>query len=523
MAIDVITTNTTVQNATADNQYTGVDDGQIAQSAATSNGGTFGTFEINKYDPGDHKHALIRFDGLSNVPSTAIVSTATLYLYQDGNSGSTHSISVRRMLQAWTEAGFTWNTYDGTNTWNTGGALGAGTDRVSTEETSASIDGVSGYKAFVVTSLVQDIVDGTIASDEGFHLERTDAGEDNAWKLFTSAEGTDGQRPELVVEYTIGPAQSVTDINTDEIIEDGEQNVTFTTSGFSGEISSFSISNSTYSTSLTGITSTSGAGDADAPDVTTYTVNTPGAPFSHNSAGVSLGQTINAILGGGTSTAPLAVEYRPKAGYEAVAITSARTTQGSMFEFFTGDPIVDTSQVLFPEGTGEGQIYNVQADGTFDSNSSIDVPIKFWDASDGFYKPFDILIEVTGTDDVPDAFSFTDRLNVAQSTVIESNVVTVAGIDTASAISVDTGEYRINAGAYTSLAGTVNNGDTIQLRQTSSPSYSTPVSMTLDIGGITDNWQVITEQDPNAPASSSRQLIEPVISQLKQSVKEPMS
>jgi hypothetical protein len=47
---------------------------------------------------------------------------------------------------------------------------------------------------------------------------------------------------------------TVDDINTDEVIEDGEQNVTYEVSGFSGSITGITLSNGTYSTSCTGIT-----------------------------------------------------------------------------------------------------------------------------------------------------------------------------------------------------------------------------------------------------------------------------
>lgn len=97
-----------------------------------------------------------------------------------------------------------------------------------------------------------------------------------------------------------------------------------------------------------------------------------------------------------------------------------------------------------------------------------------------------------GGDTTPDAFSFTDQTDVALSTQITSNTITVTGIDTATAISVTGGEMSINAGAFTSTSTTVNNNDTVQLRQTSSASNSTQTDVTLDIGGVTDIWSVTT-------------------------------
>ena len=207
MTTDVITENTTVQNATADSQYTGLADTMMVESEPTNNfnsGYRSDGIEVTKFGSGDHNHTIIRGDGLSNISSSATVSAATLYIYQSGNNSS-YSIDLRRMLQAWTDSGATWNRYDGTSDWNTGGALGAGTDRTSTPESTTSVGTTNSiYYGLDCTSLVQDIIDGTIASDEGFHLERNSAGNDSTFKLFTSSSGTDGQRPELVVVYTTG-------------------------------------------------------------------------------------------------------------------------------------------------------------------------------------------------------------------------------------------------------------------------------------------------------------------------------
>jgi hypothetical protein len=97
-----------------------------------------------------------------------------------------------------------------------------------------------------------------------------------------------------------------------------------------------------------------------------------------------------------------------------------------------------------------------------------------------------------GSDTTPDAFSFTDQTDVALSTLTTSNTITVTGIDAATAISVTGGEMSINSGAFGSASTTVVASDTVQLRVTSSASNSTAVAVTLDIGGVTDEWSVTT-------------------------------
>ena len=95
-------------------------------------------------------------------------------------------------------------------------------------------------------------------------------------------------------------------------------------------------------------------------------------------------------------------------------------------------------------------------------------------------------------DTKPEQFTFTDQTGVALNTVFESNDITVAGINASSPISITGGEYSINGGAYTLAAGTVENGQTVKVRQTSSSSHSTTTNATLTIGGVSDTFSVTT-------------------------------
>lgn len=103
-------------------------------------------------------------------------------------------------------------------------------------------------------------------------------------------------------------------------------------------------------------------------------------------------------------------------------------------------------------------------------------------------------IQDAASDTVPDAFdTFTDQFNVATSTVRTSNSVTPAGYDTGSPISVSGGEYDLdNAGAWTSTPGTINPGQTVRLRHTSSGSASTTVTTTVTIGGVAATFESTT-------------------------------
>jgi hypothetical protein len=108
-------------------------------------------------------------------------------------------------------------------------------------------------------------------------------------------------------------------------------------------------------------------------------------------------------------------------------------------------------------------------------------------------------------DSIPDAFTLTDQTDVAVSTLIESNIIQISGINTDTNISISgmgSPEYRIctssNCSAvvagWSSSARTFYPGGAyVQLRLTSSDSVLTERVATLDIGGVTDDWSVTTE------------------------------
>lgn len=112
----------------------------------------------------------------------------------------------------------------------------------------------------------------------------------------------------------------------------------------------------------------------------------------------------------------------------------------------------------------------------------------------GVTGTFSVTTETGGaaTDTMPDGFTFTAQTGAAISTITTSAPITVNGINAAASISISGGAYSINGGSYTSTTGTVNNGNTVTVRLTSSSSYATAVSATLTIGGINGAFNVTT-------------------------------
>ena len=124
-------------------------------------------------------------------------------------------------------------------------------------------------------------------------------------------------------------------------------------------------------------------------------------------------------------------------------------------------------------------------------NTTTDVVVTVGSSSDTWSL-------TTLTDTVPDTFAFIDQTGAALSTLTTSNTATIAGLGASSAVSISGGEYSLNGDVYTSIAGLINNNDTVAVRTTSSASFNTALDVVLTIGGISDTFTVTTEVDTDA-------------------------
>ena len=92
-------------------------------------------------------------------------------------------------------------------------------------------------------------------------------------------------------------------------------------------------------------------------------------------------------------------------------------------------------------------------------------------------------------------FAFLAQTGIVQSTVTESNTILVFGNNIPVAISIAGGtspQYSINGGSWTNSAGTVDENDYVQVRQTSSASLNTLTTTTLTIAGVTADFNITT-------------------------------
>jgi hypothetical protein len=116
----------------------------------------------------------------------------------------------------------------------------------------------------------------------------------------------------------------------------------------------------------------------------------------------------------------------------------------------------------------------------------------------------------TAPDSTPNTFSFVAVTDVLPNSINTSAVITVAGINIAVPISITGGTYAIGAGAFTNVAGTVTNGQTVTVKTTAAATPVTAVDAVLTIGGVSATYKVTTVADTVAP--TAKILFPPIVS-----------
>ncbi|MCG7932104.1 MAG: cadherin repeat domain-containing protein [Candidatus Thiodiazotropha lotti] len=186
----------------------------------------------------------------------------------------------------------------------------------------------------------------------------------------------------------------------------------------------------------------------------------------------------------------------------ATAPSSAQVRDG---QDSTGSPA--------PEAKSVSATAAVQASMTFNTGSASTAYDYYVVAEDDETTPniqaSPTLVNATtsaGADITPDAFAFTDVVDAVRSTEQISNAITVAGVDAGQNVplSVTGGEYRVNAGAWSSAPTNVQLGDQIELRHTSSGSYSTAVNTTLALNTVVTDTFTSTTIANSAPVINNQ-------------------
>jgi hypothetical protein len=174
---------------------------------STPSTGYTSSLEVSHYAAGDYSNTTIKVS-LASITGPITVTSATLFLYQD-NQGGSSTLEARRLLRDWYEPETNWDEWSSGNAWTTGGARSNGNDRIATVSGTTTPPATSGvWVSFTGAGMATDVQnwvnDSTTYPNYGWVLERQGIGEDAIFHHFISTQGSDGQRPYLQVIYTTG-------------------------------------------------------------------------------------------------------------------------------------------------------------------------------------------------------------------------------------------------------------------------------------------------------------------------------
>lgn len=161
-----------------------------------------------------------------------------------------------------------------------------------------------------------------------------------------------------------------------------------------------------------------------------------------------------------------------------------------------GGPFISSPQLIRNGQTVtlRYQTENSQSDSDFNKSFSTLISIGKRTAS--------WLVTTKIKDNTPTAFTFNPVTQASLSTIFESNIVSIGNLEndypTFAFISSGTATFSINGGSYL-REGFVRNGDTVRLRQTSSPTYNTPVRSEITVGDYTTPFIITTREVDQSP------------------------
>ena len=229
---------------------TNVSDGYASKLTPTTNNSTGTSLYMSGTSSADIQRILIKFGDLVPPGGTVTVSAATLSFTNADAAGSTRAVEVRKFLQPWTLAQFTWNNRLTGTPWAVAGALGGAevdatvlaTGTAPTTTTSFNLTGAG------LIAYCQAVMNGGV--DHGLIVNCLDDATvfDGVTRRFRkSAFATAGQRPTLTIDYTTGTPVNWT-INSPTVNSDaGTVTLTVTLDapapggGFSGLVNTYDI------------------------------------------------------------------------------------------------------------------------------------------------------------------------------------------------------------------------------------------------------------------------------------------
>jgi hypothetical protein len=163
------------------------DDTYIDAGSPSSNYGTDNTFEVRP-DNGADRRGLLKFD-LSSIPANSTITSATLYLYEQGNKTGqiTH---IYRVTSSWNETAATWNSWSAP-----GGDFDSGLSYFSYLP-----DQNNCLLTMEITNLVQTWVNETY---NNYGLLLYSLGPNHIIPYSSKEDGTASRQPKLDIVYTV--------------------------------------------------------------------------------------------------------------------------------------------------------------------------------------------------------------------------------------------------------------------------------------------------------------------------------
>ena len=154
---------------------------------------------------------------------------------------------------------------------------------------------------------------------------------------------------------------------------------------------------------------------------------------------------------------------------------------------------VDTDIIVFDPLTGATTLYTNAT--TIVNNQQVKLRLKSSPDPGGEVNtnvtignsPLDSITDIwrvfttTAGDIIPDAFYFINKDNQPPNTYVTSNTVLISGITSPSPISITNGEFRIDGGNWVTT-GSIDNGETLQLRILTASTLSTAKTLSITLG-----------------------------------------
>jgi hypothetical protein len=111
-------------------------------------------------------------------------------------------------------------------------------------------------------------------------------------------------------------------------------------------------------------------------------------------------------------------------------------------------------------------------------------------------------------DTTPDSFSFAEHSGVALDSPIESEAVTISGIDTPADISIEGGQYAIDGGDFNEADDEISNGQQVVVQVQSATTPGALTEATLTVGGVEATFSVTTQNDPTGYYTGTAEITE---------------